>query len=185
MSSLTFHKLTWEQFHRDCIDLYKSKVKGLKIDFIISITRGGNIVSRIFSDILGNVQISNITISSYDGMVKLRKPRIIEEPKRDLKNKVILIIDEVSDTGATFECAMEYFKKKQPKKIYTLSPYIKPKTTFTPDFWQHSINAWIVFPYDIKETMDGFEKLFGNKKHAINKMKSIGFKDWEIDGVSS
>lgn len=184
MSELTFHRLSWNDFHRDCIELYKKKVKGTPIDLIISITRGGNIVSRIFSDLLGTIPISNITMTSYHDMKKLTRPIITEEPTRDFRNKTILIVDEVSDTGATFEVAVPYFKKKKPKKIFTLSPYIKPKTTFVPDFWQKSIDAWIVFPYDIRETLEGFEKLLGNKKHAMEKMISLGFEKWEIEAAA-
>jgi len=185
MPTLTFHKLSWNQFHRDCVDLYKEKVKGTHIDVIISITRGGNIVSRIYSDLLGVIPISNITMSSYRDMKKLDKPVITEEPSRDFKGKTILIVDEVSDTGATFQIAVPYFQKRKPKKIYTLSPYIKPHSTFVPDFWQKSIDAWIVFPYDIRETLEGFEKMFGTKERAKEKMIELGFKDWEIEAAHS
>lgn len=185
MPTLTFHKLSWNQFHRDCVDLYKEKMKGTKIDIIVSITRGGNIVSRIYSDLLGVIPISNITMSSYKDMKKLDKPTISEEPSRNFRGKTILIVDEVSDTGATFEIAVPYFTKKNAKKIFTLSPYIKPHTTFIPDFWQKSIDAWIVFPYDIRETMEGFEKMFGNNERAHEKMMELGFKDWEIEAAIS
>lgn len=183
MSHITFHKLSWNQFQRDCVDLYKEKVKGTKIDIIVSITRGGNIASRIYSDLLGVIPISNITMSSYKDLKKLDKPIITEEPNRDFAGKTIMIVDEISDTGATFEIAVPYFKKKKAKKIYTLSPYIKPHSTFIPDFWQKSIDAWIVFPYDIRETLEGFEKMFGNKERAQEKMIELGFEKWEIESV--
>ncbi len=183
MPTLTFHKLSWNQFQRDCVNLYKEKVKGTQIDIIISITRGGNIVSRIYSDLLGVIPISNITMSSYKDLKKLAKPIITEEPNRDFAGKTIMIVDEVSDTGATFEIAVPYFKKKKAKKIYTLSPYIKPHSTFIPDFWLKKIDAWIVFPYDIRETLEGFEKMFGTKERAQEKMLELGFKEWEIEGV--
>lgn len=183
MPNLTFHKLSWLQMHKDCIELYHNKVKGIEIDVIVSIVRGGAIVSRIFSGLLNAAPISNITLTSYKGIQKLNKPVISEEPITDFKNKKILLIDEVSDTGATFEVSLEYFKKKKAKKIYTLSPYIKPHTAFIPDFWQTSYDCWIVFPYEIRETYDGFVKLLGSPIHAQEKMLEIGFHQWEIDAV--
>lgn len=178
-----FHKLSWIQLHHDCVKLYTSKLKEIEVDAIVSISRGANTISHIFSDLLGMLPISHITISSYKDMKKLEKPIITEEPSLDFHNKNILIIDDVSDTGATFEVALEYFKTRNSKKIYTLSPYIKPKTNFIPDFWQKSIDAWIVFPYDVRETFEGFEKMLGGKKHAEEKMLELGFEKWEIESV--
>lgn len=81
MSQLKFQKISWSQLERDCLDLYKSKLNNLKVDRIISISRGGTVVSRIFSDLLGNVPISHITISSYKGMKKQSVPLVTEIPK--------------------------------------------------------------------------------------------------------
>lgn len=183
MNNITFHKLSWTDLEKDCLDLYTSKLQNTHVDQIVSICRGGDIVSRIFSDLLGCLPISHITLTSYKDMKKQKVPVITEEPQRDLTDKSILVIDEVSDTGATFEIVTEYFKKRRVKNIYTLSPYIKPHTTFIPDFHQKSIDAWIVFPYDVKETADGFTKMFGSAKHAREQMLEIGFQEWELKGI--
>lgn len=184
MNEITFEKISWTQLERDCLELYKSKLKNLKVDRIISISRGGTVVSRIFSDLLNNTPISHITISSYNGMVKQSIPLVTEFPKTDFKNQTILIIDEVSDTGATFKIAEKHLRSHNPKKIYTLSTYIKPHTTYKPDFWQRNIDAWIIFPYDVRETAESFIKMFGSKEHAIKKLSEVGFEKWEIESVS-
>jgi hypothetical protein len=183
MDTISFHKISWNQFEKDCLDLYKNKVKGIQIDKIISISRGGTVASRIFSDLLGTLAISHITISSYKDMKKIAIPIVTEEPKTNFKGQTVLIIDEVSDTGATFELAVEHIKKHNPKKIYTLSPYIKPHTTFKPDFWIKNIDAWIIFPYDIRETAEGFVKLLGSAEHARTKLLELGFEQWELETV--
>jgi hypothetical protein len=110
-------------------------------------------------------------------------PVITEEPQKDMSDKSILIIDEVSDTGITFDIVKDYFEKRGIKKMYTLSPYIKPKTKHIPDFYLKSIDAWIVFPYDLKETYEGFVKMFGSQEKAKEKMRDIGFFEWEISAI--
>lgn|GEM_PF-504235 len=186
MNNITFHKLSWTDFEKDCLNLYKEKLQDVEVDQIVSICRGGDVASRIFSDLLGTLPISHITLSSYYDMEKQKAPLITEEPQKDLSDKKILIIDEVSDTGATFEIAIKYFtEKRHVKKLYTLAPYIKPKTSFVPDFYQKSIDAWIVFPYDLRETAEGFEKMLGGKRHAREKMREIGFQEWELDIIAS
>ena len=115
MSSLAFHKLSWGQLEKDCLLLYP-KIKDLQIDRLVSISQGGNVVSRIVSDLLGSLPISHITITSYEHTKKLRTPIITEEPTVSFKDMTTLIVDEVSDTGDTFDIATNYFKKKASKK---------------------------------------------------------------------
>ncbi|GAB4219509.1 MAG: phosphoribosyltransferase [Candidatus Microgenomates bacterium] len=178
---MLFKKLSWTTFYKDCLNLGKKILSAqIKIDRIIAISRGGLVAARILSDYL-QTPISNIVISSYSNLKQLKEPEIIEVAHPDLKNQTILIVDEVSDTGKTFQRALKYFQDHQPKKILTASPYIKPKTSFIPDFYIKNINAWIVFPYDLKETYQAFLKQEKNEKKAKNKLLKVGFKKWEVD----
>jgi len=178
---MQFYKLSWNRFYKDCLFLGK-KIKngGEKIDRIIAISRGGLIPARILSDFL-QLPISNIVISSYSNLKQLKEPEIIEVAEINLKDQSILIIDEVSDTGKTFIRALKYFKQKPVKKIITAAPYIKPKTQFIPNFFQKTIDAWIVFPYDLCETYEAFLKEEKNKEKALEKMKKIGFSSFELN----
>lgn len=184
MADITFHKLSWTDLQRDCIELYRTKLQPIQdIDQIVSICRGGDVVSRIFSDLLGTLPISHITLTSYHDLKKQKVPIITEEPSKNLSQKTILIIDEVSDTGETFKIVTDYFVTRKVKKIYTLSPYIKPETTFIPDFYQREIDGWIVFPYDLRETAEGFVKMFGGVTPARREMEKLGFSPEEIAGA--
>ena len=185
MSELKFHKISWSQLERDCLNLYKATMEDLKVDKIISISRGGTVVSRIFSDVLGTLPISHFSISSYHDLKKQEHPVITEQFNSNLNDKTVLIVDEVSDTGETFQIAIDHIRQFNPKKIYTLAPYIKPHTKFKPDFWEQNIDAWIIFPYDVRETAEGFVKMFGSKEQAKQKMKELDFKEWEIETVLS
>ena len=177
---MRFYRLSWTKFYKDCLFLGKKiKQAHKKIDRIIAISRGGLIPARIFSDFL-QLPISNIVISSYANFKQLKEPEIIEVSEIDLKDKSILIVDEVSDTGKTFFRALKYFQEKPVKNISTCAPYIKPKTQFIPNFYQETIDAWIVFPYDLKETYEAFLKEEKNKEKAKEKLLKIGFKQWEI-----
>jgi hypothetical protein len=181
MKKKGFVKISWETYAKDCLLLSK-KIKGIKIDKIIAISRGGLVAARIFSDLL-SLPISHMTISSYTDWKQQTEPMITEVPMRVFRDETILIIDEVSDTGKTFKRALSYFKNFPVKKIYTLSPYIKPKTAFTPDFWQKNINSWIIFPYDLKETYEAFIKIYKSREKTIAEMRNLGFKKWEMENI--
>lgn len=177
---MKFHKLSWQDLYQDCLFLGE-KILREKVNFtrIVAISRGGLIPARILSDFL-QLPISNIVISSYKNLKQLKEPEIIEVGNFNLKNQTILIVDEVSDTGKTFKRALKYFQNQPLKKIFTACPYIKPKTNFIPDFYLKVIDAWIVFPYDLRETYTAFLKQEKNKNKAIKKLKEVGFEDGEI-----
>ncbi len=177
---MVFHKLSWQTFYQDCLFLgEKILKKKLKIDRIIAISRGGLVPARILSDFL-KLPISNIVISSYSNLKQLKEPEIIEVASWKWDNENLLIVDEVSDTGKTFIRALSYFKNKQTGNIFTAAPYIKPKTSFVPDFYLKKIDAWIVFPYDLRETYEAFLKEEKDKNKAIKKLKKIGFEKLEL-----
>ncbi len=183
-STLSFHKISWQELADDCLNLFP-KLKEEKIDRILSISRGGTVISRIFSDLLGTLPISHITISSYHDLKKLDKPVLIESPDVSFKNQILLIIDEVSDTGETFHLAKKYALSHNPKQIFTLSPYIKPHTTFHPDFWLKEINKWIIFPYDLRETYEGLIVQLGTPEKAYEQMKRLNFTQAELEFIKN
>ncbi|NTU73098.1 hypothetical protein HGB07_02895 [Candidatus Roizmanbacteria bacterium] len=178
MSEITFHKLSWNQYVDDCLEL-ATTMKDVHFDKIVAISRGGLIPARIFSDLL-DTAISHMTISSYSGFGAVKEPYISEVPLHSFEDKTILIIDEVSDSGKTFQRATSYFNNFPVKKVYTLSPYIKPRTKFIPDFWIKNIDSWIIFPYDLRETKESFIKMYGDEKSAVKKLLEVGFTKKEV-----
>lgn len=178
---MKFHKISWQQYERDCLKL-AGQLKGIKIDKIVAISRGGLVAARIFSDLL-SVPISHITIESYKRLKQKKFATITEVPSTNFNGQTILIVDEISDSGRTFKRALSYFKNFRVKKIYTLALYIKSHTKPLPDFWSKKIDAWIIFPYEVRETYEAFVKLFRSKNKAKRKMLEVGFKKWELKRI--
>lgn len=177
---MEFLKLSWEQLAQDSIALAK-KLKGKKFDEIICISRGGLVVARIFSDLL-DLPIANIAITSYHDLKGEKEPRLTQPLPDTYKNEIVLLIDEVSDTGKTFLRALSYLHSLPIKKIYTLSPYIKSHTKYIPDFWQIQTDKWIIFPYEIMETKKALSKNI-SEKEAVKKLQEIGYTDRELESV--
>lgn len=178
---MKFIKISWEQYEQDCIALAK-KVSQSKVGInrMVVISRGGLVIGRIFSDLL-NLPISHITISSYSDLKKKKDIRITEVPKKTFTDEKLLLLDEISDSGKTFERARSYFKKFPNCKTLTACLYIKPITKPLPDFWQEKYDGWVIFPYEVKETYDAFVKMFKSIEKAKEKMNQVGFENWEIN----
>lgn len=178
---MEFHKISWQQYQKDCMKL-AYKIKEIKFDKIVAISRGGLVAARILSDLL-SIPISHITIESYKNLKKKKTIAITEVPSSNFRNQTILLIDEIADSGRTLKRAKSYFKNFSVTKIYTLSLIVKSHCKPFPDFWSKKIDAWIIFPYDLRETYEAFLKLYKTKEKAKNKLLEVGFKKWEINNI--
>jgi len=71
-----------------------------------------------------------------------------------IKDKKVLLVDDVSDSGLTLEFAIQAISLYMPMEIKTATLYMKPWTRLVPDFYAEEVDKWVVFPWEKKE----FEK---------------------------
>lgn len=167
---MEFTKISWEKLEKDCINLAQ-KINDTKIDEIVSISRGGLVVSRLLSDLL-KLPISHITIESYANLQQEKEPIVTQVSPREFKGETVLLIDDLSDSGKTFERGLLYLQELPITKVYTAAPYYKSHTTHMPDFTVEKIDAWIVFPYEIRETTEDIIAALGEEK-GLAKLQEL------------
>jgi hypoxanthine phosphoribosyltransferase len=117
------------------------------IDCIVCIGRGGLLPSLLLSQKLNikDVQITNI--SSYkekvaEGIV------LHNNTKLDIKDKNVLIVDDLTDSGKTLDYAVSLCK--DAKNVETFVVYYKSCSSFEPDFYFKKMDSekWIEFNYE-------------------------------------
>lgn len=148
---MKFLKLDFEDIYKICLKLSDEiKKNNENFDVIIGISRGGIIPARILADMLGVKEIYIISSKYYKGIEKrIRKPLVeVNFNLKKLKNKNILIVDDVADTGITLSTII----KETNLKAKTLTLYKKPRSKFEPDYYYDITTEWIVFPWEIFET---------------------------------
>jgi len=160
MSEVEKIKYSYNQIHNLVKEMAeKITKKSEKIDIIISIATGGWIPARILRTFLPHsadlpLPLYSIGIINYDSRDKLLSEAIIVQElpvKLDLKDKNVLLVDEVADSGGTFLKAVEYIQSKQPAKLETAVLHLKEQSTFKPDIvGEFAGNNWIVYPWDAK-----------------------------------
>jgi len=170
---MKFYKVSWEELEKDCYLLNK-KLKKYKFDRILCISRGGLVWSRMFSDLL-KLPISHLTVESYQDLKQQKETKITETPAK-LKNESLLVIDEISDTGATYKVVMDYLRSLKITNFKTLAPIVRTYTKPLPDFYIKVIDDWIIYPYERQETYEAFLKIFKTKKEAKTMLVKNGFK---------
>lgn len=154
---MNYHCVSWKQLHSLTHTLTdKIAKKHPQLDLIVGIARGGLTIAHVASDFL-KLPVASFTISSYKDLKQQKMSDISYHVGGDLKGKHILLIDDVSDTGKTFVRGIKYLTDLGAASITTASPYIKPWTKHLPDFYVKSVDEWIVFPYDIRETIEAIQ----------------------------
>jgi hypoxanthine phosphoribosyltransferase len=103
---------------------------------IVAIAKGGLVLARQLATYLNIKRIYSLGIQFYTDINKTnKKPYIYQHLTEKFKPKdVILIVDDIADSGETFELAVKEVTKNKGKNIMTCSFYCKPKSKFKPDF---------------------------------------------------
>jgi hypoxanthine phosphoribosyltransferase len=146
---------TWEQMRQFNLDLVKKiTASGQSFDRVIALSRGGLTWSRTLADALRVPEISTIRIKTYSGINQVGEPQITQPLTDIVRGETVLIFDEVAETGITLEIAKSHVKKKRAKKISTATLCYKPYSKVKPDFYAFQTSAWVIFPHEIRETVD-------------------------------
>lgn len=144
--------VTWEKLVDDTVAL-AGRLSGEKFDIIVAIARGGLVVARLLSDLLGVKKVASLQIEYYRGVDERKKaPRVIGELGISVRGLNVLVVDDVADTGETLKLAVNYLREREAKRVVTCTPYVKPWCKFKPDYYAEIVEEWIVFPYEHAET---------------------------------
>ena len=143
-------KIKWEEFehHANALchriketDEYKQgKYKGL-----LCVTRGGLVPTAILARELSIRLVDTMCIVSYDDDDNQTDLNIIKDTSIDNGGEGWLIVDDLVDTGNTFDI----IRKKYPNAHY-VSVYAKPKGRKKSDIFMIEIpqETWIVLPWE-------------------------------------
>lgn len=146
---------SWEDIYSMCVEVAE-KIKSANFlpDLIVAISRGGWIPGRILSDLLENPNIATIKVEHYLDIYKtLSAPRITQPLPVDVRNKKILLVDDIADSGKSLKLVRGYLLQQGAADVKICALYYKPWSIVVPDFYSKSTDAWIWFPHEIFETM--------------------------------
>ena len=168
--------ISWDEYNKNveklAIQIHDS---GYSPTILIGIMRGAapmiDVLSRIFK-----LKCAYLAVESYSGKgVEDEQGEIVFS--REMSSIApsmggrILLCDDLSDTGITFNKSIDWLKKYDPIKdkieeIKTATLFKKKKSTFEPDFCANKLpdNPWIVQPFEIYEELR-IEQI--KKKHQV------------------
>ena len=155
--------VSWNEYNQTveklAIQIHES---GYEPTILVGIMRGAapmiDVLSRIFK-----LKCAYLAVESYSG-------KGVEDEQGDIvfsremssiapnMGGRILLCDDLSDTGITFNKSIDWLKQYEPIKgkieeIRTATLWKKQKSTFEPDYCatRLKVNPWIVQPFEIYE----------------------------------
>jgi len=186
MENLHFLHLSWDQIQTLTEALAKKiEASGFKPDIIVAVSRGGFDPARILCDQLSIRRLASVQLEAYDGMVKRPEPIVVLPVNADLGGKKTLLVDDVSDSGASLLKAKEHLIEKSAAEVRVATLHIKPWSKYVPDYYAESVDAWVVYPWELKECLQELaDKIRSNGvkgKAVAAKLIEAGFKKPDVE----
>lgn len=162
---LEFEVPTWNQIYKMLLNLAdKIKKNGFKPDIIVGVSRGGWPPARVISDLMGNANLANVKAEFYLGVAETKGEPVLTQPvSMRVGGKRVLVVDEIADTGKSLKLVKEHIIEKGAKEIKVATVYYKPWSIIKPDYYEKETRCWVVFPWEIKETVRKIVKKHGKE----------------------
>ncbi len=145
-----------------------------RIDIIIGISRGGLPPARMICDFLNINTLTSIQIRHYtSGGKEKEKVEIIDPVNLDLKEKNILIVDDVNDSGKTLKAAYEHIITFEPESVKTAVLHEKADTIFDAHYLGEKQSEWKWLIYQWAVTEDLLEFLDKNNMIQTDEDEAI------------
>lgn len=112
---------------------------------VVGIAFGG-IIPASFLSVFLQKPFQVLRISHYNGQVRL--PSLIVEEYGSIPDVDTLVIDDITDTGETFEEAQSYLYSHGVSNVRFAALHRKPSSSFVPDWYVDVADGWIVYPWE-------------------------------------
>jgi uncharacterized protein len=174
-TEVTYVAPSWRQIYSMLLSQSHSiRGSGFCPDVIVGVSRGGWLPARVLSDLLENANLANAKAESYTGIATGGTPSLTQSVSADVAGKRVLVVDEVADSGKSMRLVAEHVAAIGACKVKTATLFLKGDCPFSPDFNEAETNAWVVFLWEIKETL----------RHILNAHKSPQSAEREVSKLA-
>lgn len=132
--------LSWQDIEQEIAEL--AKAVNTHPDVIVGVVRGGVIPARLMAGKLSIKEMYCLTVRK-DGT----RREVVNEILTDLKNKKVLLIEDVLESGKSLTIAQEYLEGLGAR-VETLAMYTTPETEIKPDYFIKQLQEVPDFPWE-------------------------------------
>ena len=147
--------LSWEDMYEyGRILAGKVREDHFRPDAIVAIARGGYVPARTLCDFLMVSRLHSVQVHHWGntGEKSKKKAQLGHPLSADLKGKNVLVVDDLADTGASFDVALSEVRRFKPKSVKTAALFVLENSKFVPDYYVAMRPwKWFVFPWNFTE----------------------------------
>jgi len=172
-SEVEFEIPSWDQIYELLLNLAnRVRRNGFKPDVIVGVSRGGWPPARVISDLLENPHLANVTAEFYIGVAETKGKPIITQPVSvSVREKKVLIVDDVADTGESLRLVRAHLEEQGATEVKIATIYYKPWSIMIPDYYEKETSSWIVFPWERKETVKKVVEKYKRQGKTVDNAK--------------
>jgi len=143
--------LSWAEVEQ-AVSIIINRIGNKKYDYVVGIANGGLIPATLIAKKL-KLKTVSVGLESYDGK-DLKNVTLWSEINKRMgilqQQGLCLLVDDISDSGKSFNYVKNAYLKKEEIICDTASLVVKPKTTFMPDYFAMNVHTdtWVKFPWE-------------------------------------
>ena len=170
MNKIQKHYYSWQDIENMCVNIVTQMYRSnWRPDYIVGITRGGNVPATIISNMTG-IRCETLKVSFRDDDTMSESNSWMSEDASgyigtdtDEHRKNILIVDDINDTGNTFNWITEDWQNEFPDcdwnsvwnhnvRFAVLTENLSSSFHFV-DYYSHDVNkseedVWLIYPWE-------------------------------------
>jgi len=173
-ADIEFEVPTWDQIYEMLLNLAdKIRQDYFHPDVIVGISRGGWPPARVMSDLLEKPETANVRVEFYSDIAETKSRPVITQPvSASVKDKNVLVTDDVADTGKSLKLVKDHIRKHGARSVKIATIYYKPWSETVPDYYEKKTTCWVVFPWERKETVSKLVEKCIKEKRSIEEAKA-------------
>jgi len=166
---------TWEYMETLCRKVAEQVVEdNFNADVIVALAKGGWFAGRVLCDLLSVEELVSLNVVHYAGVDDRGIEIKYSIPEEAVKDKKVLIVDDLVNTGLSLNTARRYIKKLTPVAVKTAALQLLSISQFIPDYFGEYMEefAWVIFPWNFIEDMTDITA-------KVMKSKEL-WSEWDI-----
>ena len=155
--SIPCERIGWQQVEEYVSNLVQQmREAAFAPDLIVAIARGGFVPARLLADHLDVFDMDSMKIEHYQGVNRQQMARLRYPLAAEVDGRSILVVDDVSDSGETFELALSHIRSKgEPAELRTAALHHKETSSYRPHFHAGRLEQWrwLIYPWAVMEDL--------------------------------
>lgn len=174
MAEIELEAMSWSQIYGMLLSLSdKIRHSGFDPDILVGVCRGGWIPACVLSDLLQKNKLASIRVEFYMEIAETRRRPVITQPvSSPVEEKKVLVVDDVVDTGESISMVKHHLEKANAEEVRIAVLYYKPWSKIIPDYYERETRKWVVFPWEVKETVISLIRKYLKSGRSVKEAKA-------------